>query len=34
MIELSEQVANLERSIGEMNQTISSFEESALASGL
>ena len=32
--ELNDQVANLERTIGEMNQTISSFEESALASGM
>ncbi|KAL8788213.1 MAG: hypothetical protein Q9195_007428 [Heterodermia aff. obscurata] len=32
--ELNDQVASLERTIGEMNQTISSFEESALASGM
>ena len=34
MIELNCQVASLERIIGEMNQTISSFQESALASGM
>ena len=34
IIELNDQVAHLERTIGEMNQTISSFEESALASGM